>query len=158
MKSTNASLAAALRRVTQKWRARFDSELKGSGHTLSRARALIALSREGGSMMQRDLAAELSVEHPTLVRLLDGLEGQQLIRREPAAGQKRANRITLTPEAASVVQRVNALFEDLLDGMLATVPETDIKIAVRVMDAMVDNLELIPAPLRAAPPAEEQGR
>ncbi|WP_309228676.1 MarR family transcriptional regulator [Roseomonas sp. KE2513] len=134
-----AEFVLALRRVTQKWRTRWDAALRDSGQTLGRARALMLLSEAGGGAMQRDLAAGLSVEHPTLVRLLDGLERQGLIRREPAQG--RANRIRLTEEACPVVEAVNRVSEALRERVLAGIPEGDLETALRVLSQISANLE-----------------
>jgi MarR family transcriptional regulator for hemolysin len=137
----NSTFVTALRRVSLKWRTRFDAELKRSGQTLGRARALILLSNEEGGMLQRDLAAELMIEHPTLVRLLDGLERQGLIRREPVAGSKRANRIVLTKAAGPVVREVITIFEGLRDRILCSVPDEHLEIALGVLDTIVTNLD-----------------
>lgn len=134
-----AEFVLALRRVTQKWRTRWDAALRDSGQTLGRARALMLLSDAGGGAMQRDLAVGLSVEHPTLVRLLDGLERQGLIRREPAQG--RANRIRLTEEAYPVVDAVNRASEALRERVLSGIPEGDLEIALRVLGQISANLE-----------------
>jgi MarR family transcriptional regulator for hemolysin len=138
------AFVGALRRVTLKWRSRFDAELRGSGQTLGRARALMLLSGAGGGMTQRELAAELSIEHPTLVRLLDGLERHRLIEREPVPGDRRANRIVLTPQAAPVVAEVQHRFDALRHRVLRDIPPADMAIALRVLDSLLDSLDLVP--------------
>ncbi|WP_073136187.1 MarR family winged helix-turn-helix transcriptional regulator [Muricoccus roseus] len=137
----NAQFVTALRRVTQRWRTRWDAELRDSGQTLGRARALMILSQEGGSAMQRDLAAHLSVEHPTLVRLLDSLEAQGLIRRGPVQGNARANRIALTEAAQPVVASVEAVSEALRQRVLGDIPRQDLETALRVLHAVAAKLE-----------------
>ena len=151
-----ADFVTALRRVTQKWRTRWDAELRESGQTLGRARALMLISDAGGGILQRDLAGQLSVEHPTLVRLLDGLERQGLIRREPAPGQPRANVIRLTGEAAPVVASVNRVSAALRARVLHSIPEEDLATALRVLGQVADNLDAMEAvqPLPATPDEE----
>lgn len=143
--SLKAEFVMALRRVTQRWRTRWDAELRDSGQTLGRARALMLLSEAGGGEMQRDLAGQLAVEHPTLVRLLDGLEGQGLIRREPVAGHGRANRIVLTEAAGPVVKAVNAASEALRERVLHDVSPGDLRTALRVLRQIADNLDAMEA-------------
>ncbi|TPG59543.1 MarR family transcriptional regulator [Roseomonas nepalensis] len=152
----SADFVLALRRVTQRWRTRWDAELRESGQTLGRARALMLLSEAGGGVLQRDLAGQLSVEHPTLVRLLDGLERQGLIRREPAPGPSRANLVRLTAEAAPVVDRVNRVSAVLRERVLASVPEEDLRTALRVLRQVADNLDALEAvqPVPATPDEE----
>ncbi|MCR0982477.1 MarR family winged helix-turn-helix transcriptional regulator [Roseomonas populi] len=139
--SLNAEFVTALRRVTQRWRTLWDAELRGSGQTLGRSRALLILSQSGGSAMQRDLAEALSVEHPTLVRLLDGLERQGLIRREPVPGNARANRIVLTDAAAPVVQEVDGVSEGLRERVLHDIPRAELETALRVLNMVAARLE-----------------
>lgn len=148
--SLNAEFITALRRVTQRWRTLWDAELRDSGQTLGRARALMLLSQAGGSAMQRDLAAQLSIEHPTLVRLLDSLEAQGLIRREPVPGNARANRIMLTEGAAPVVEVVDTISEALRERVLRGIPREELETALRVLRSVASRLE----ELEAGPVAE----
>ncbi len=67
---------------------------------------LDALAAEEG-LTQRALADLLSIEGPTLTRLLDGLEAQKLVQRRPNPEDRRAYRIYSTPEG-------RALYEQLL--------------------------------------------
>ena len=156
--SLNAEFVTALRRVTQRWRTRWDAELRDSGQTLARARALMILSQEGGSAMQRDLAAHLSVEHPTLVRLLDSLEAQGLIRRQPVPGNARANRIALTPAAAPMVEAAERVSEGLRQRVLGDIPREDLETALRVLRSVATKLETLDAVPRMAGDGEERAR
>ncbi|MBP0494772.1 MarR family winged helix-turn-helix transcriptional regulator [Pararoseomonas indoligenes] len=139
--SLNAEFVTALRRVTQRWRTLWDAELRGSGQTLGRSRALLILFQSGGSAMQRDLAEALSVEHPTLVRLLDGLERQGLIRREPVPGNARANQIVLTEAASAVVREVDSVSEALRERVLRDVPRAELETALRVLHMVAARLD-----------------
>ncbi|WP_458096978.1 MarR family winged helix-turn-helix transcriptional regulator [Roseomonas sp. WA12] len=157
----HAEFVTALRRLTQRWRTRWDAELRASGQTLGRARALMLLSQAGGSAMQRDLAAQLSVEHPTLVRLLDGLEKQGLIRREPVPGNGRANRIVLAPAARPLVEEVEAVSDALRQRVLNDIPLADLETALRVLEsvsAKLDALDTVPHTRMAATAPEERPR
>ncbi|WP_426958919.1 MarR family transcriptional regulator [Muricoccus radiodurans] len=102
---------------------------------------LILLSTERDGVLQRDLATQLMIEHPTLVRLLDGLEHQGLIRRNPEPG-KRANRIVLTAEAEPVVRAVNAIFARLRDRVLGGLSPDDLRTALRVLNTVADGLDV----------------
>ncbi|PZW36936.1 MarR family transcriptional regulator [Humitalea rosea] len=142
----------ALRRATLKWRSCFDARLKGSGQSFGRARALIRLAAHPDGIMQRDLAADLSIEHPTLVRVLDSLERQKLIARWPVEGDKRVNRIMLTPAAEPLVLQVSGLFDSLRETMLWSVPAEDLAVATRVLEAIIENLDRAAKEPETAPP------
>lgn len=59
----------------RKLRTLFDALGRRQGLNLSRARLLLQLA-PGNALTQSELAARLELAHPTLVRLLDGLEKQ----------------------------------------------------------------------------------
>jgi MarR family transcriptional regulator, transcriptional regulator for hemolysin len=141
----DAEFVVALRRVTQKWRTRWEAELRGSGQTLGRSRALMILSEAGGSALQRDLADALAVENPTLVRLLDGLERQGLVRREKVPGNARANRIGLADTAAPVVAAVEATSADLRGRVLEGIPREELATALGVLRRIAAKLEALEA-------------
>ncbi|EBY6940156.1 MarR family transcriptional regulator, partial [Escherichia coli] len=93
--------------VNRKMRTMFDARVREQGLTLSRARLLLLLAK-GDGVTQRELAEALEIEQPSLVTLLDGLERQGLIVREPLETDRRANRVVLTPEARDETDRLMA--------------------------------------------------
>lgn len=82
----------ALATVNRKLRSVFDARVKERGLTLPRARMLFALARKEG-LNQRELAEELDIETPTIVRLLDGMENQGFIERRVELSDRRAKQI-----------------------------------------------------------------
>lgn len=98
------TLAADLSLASRKMRNLFDALVRERGLTLARARALLLLA-ETRTWTQRELAEELEIEQPTVVRLLDGMEKQGLIVRQPVAGDRRANHIKLTAIGSSFRMR-----------------------------------------------------
>lgn len=137
------AFGAELRRVFFRWRSCFDAELRASGQTLARARVLALLAQEQEGLPQRELASQLSIENPTLVRLLDGLERQGLIARVPVADDRRANRVTLTSEAAPVAAEATAISSQLRDRVLHGIDEADLATALRVLRAISANLDAV---------------
>jgi MarR family transcriptional regulator, transcriptional regulator for hemolysin len=138
-----------LRRVFFRWRGCFDAELRAAGQTLARARVLALLTHERDGMPQRELASQLSIENPTLVRLLDGLERQGLVARVPEAEDRRANRVALTESAATVAAEVTGISGRLRDRVLDGITEADLLTALRVLQTISTNLDTV---------AAEQGR
>jgi len=63
-------------RVARRWRKLLDERLKDLGVTQARWFTMICLQRGGGGLTQRELARLMTIENPTLVRLLDSLEEQ----------------------------------------------------------------------------------
>jgi MarR family transcriptional regulator for hemolysin len=137
------AFGAELRRVFFRWRGCFDAELRASGQTLARARVLALLAQEHGGLPQRELASQLSIENPTLVRLLDGLERQGLVAREPVADDRRANRVALTSQAAAVAAEVTGISGRLRDRVLQGIDEAELATALRVLRAISANLDAV---------------
>lgn len=140
------AFGAELRRVFFRWRGRFDAELKAAGQTLARARVLGLLAPERDGLPQRELAALLSVEHPTLVRLLDGLERQGLLARHQTEGDRRSNRVVLTEAAAPVAAEVTSLSNNLRDRALRGIGDNDLAIALEVLRTITRNLDECSSP------------
>lgn len=121
-----------LSRAGRKMRALFDARVRARGVTLSRARTLLILRRKPG-LNQRELAEELDIETPTLVRLLDGMEKQGFIERRNVEGDRRAKQIVMTSEGEKAADEMVALAQDLRADLLVDVSEKDIETAVRVL-------------------------
>jgi MarR family transcriptional regulator for hemolysin len=137
------AFGAELRRVFFRWRSCFDAELRASGQTLARARVLALLAQEREGMPQRELASQLSIENPTLVRLLDGLERQELVARMPEADDRRAKRVALTRKASPVAAEVSSISGRLRRRVLQGVEEADLATALRVLQTISANLDAV---------------
>ena len=86
----------AVARVTRRWRKMLDERLKDLGVTQARWSTMVYLEKGGEGLTQRELASLMAIENPTLVRLLDSLEQQNLIERRPCPNDRRARRLHLT--------------------------------------------------------------
>ncbi|WP_411034972.1 MarR family winged helix-turn-helix transcriptional regulator [Shinella sp. BYT-45] len=128
-----------LSRVQRKMRALFDARVKERGLTLPRARALLILGR-GAQLNQRELADELDIETPTLVRLLDGMEKQGFIERQSVEGDRRAKQIVMTPYGARVAEEVLDLAKSLRADVLKSISAGDMATTVKVFAAMSENI------------------
>jgi MarR family transcriptional regulator, transcriptional regulator for hemolysin len=135
-----AEFSEELAKVSRKIRTSFDSRARARGLTLSRSRMLILLSKKD-RVTQTELAEALEVEGPTLVRLLDGVEKQGLIKRVPVEGDRRAKHITLTPLGQESAALVSDLVDEYRRDLLKDVSEEDMEIAIRVFRAMERNIE-----------------
>ncbi|MCP5848300.1 MarR family transcriptional regulator, partial [Klebsiella pneumoniae] len=96
----------------RKIRTLFDARVKQRGLTFARARTMMLLDRME-ILSQKDLAEELEIETPTMVRLLDGLEKQGFIERRSVDGDRRAKQIVMTPLGAELASEVSQLAQEL---------------------------------------------
>lgn len=128
-------MAAFSRRL----RAYFDLKSEETGLTLTRARVLFALSRRG-SLNQKDLAQEMEIETPTLVRILDGMEKQLLIERRMADSDRRSKEIHMTQEGAEVCTNVQSFARGVRMELVAGISQEDLAVSLRVLTQLNRNL------------------
>jgi MarR family transcriptional regulator for hemolysin len=137
--AVNRELFDALASVNRKLRALFDARVKERGLTLSRAKALFALSKRDG-LNQRELADELGIETPTIVRLLDGMEKQGFIERRVEASDRRAKQIHMTARGRDIAGDIDKLACEIREQVLGGVDAKDKAVALQVVSLMNGNL------------------
>jgi MarR family transcriptional regulator for hemolysin len=127
---------------TRKLKATFASIVREHNMTLPRARVFFTLNRKDG-INQRELAERLELETPTLVRILDAMEGQGFLERRVAGSDRRAKEIYMTEAGRSVAAEVEDLAADLRASVVAGIAESDLKTALNVIRAMQANLAAV---------------
>jgi len=85
--------------VSRLWRVQVNETLGEFDLTASAWAVLRILRDEGEGRTQKELAGELAIEGPTLVKLLDGLEKGGWIERRISEADRRAKTIWLKPGA-----------------------------------------------------------
>lgn len=138
--SQNEQLFDEMSAFNRKLRAFFDAAVREEGLTLARARALFAIARRG-PMTQKELAEELEIETPTLVRVLDGMARQDLIVRTEDANDRRAKRIAMTEAGKLAFDRMHVLAAGLREEIADEISEADIEIALSVVRRLTRNLQ-----------------
>ncbi len=99
--------------LARRWRSKVDERMKSTGMTLARATVLYWVDELPEGTSQRELAALVGIEGPTLVRLLHALEAQGLIERVPSTTDRRAEAIRLTDKGRPLLQQVTDLSDDM---------------------------------------------
>jgi MarR family transcriptional regulator, transcriptional regulator for hemolysin len=87
---------------------------------------VLATLESRGPMIQRDLAAALGIEGPTLTRHLDRLEELGLIRRNRAGADRRYARAELTPAGQALSHELEAIARTANEQLLAGFTEVEI--------------------------------
>src|SRR5579871_1146066 len=77
-------------RAARQWRREVDRRLQPFGLTEATWLPLIYLARAKAPMRQKDLAAALTLDGSSVVRLLDALEASRLIERREEGADRRA--------------------------------------------------------------------
>lgn len=128
-----------LAKVSRKIRTLFDARVKQRGLTFARARTMMLLDRME-ILSQKDLAEELEIETPTMVRLLDGLEKQGFIERRSVEGDRRAKQIVMTPLGAELASEVNQLAQELRAEFLQGIDDKALVATLEVIRAINRNI------------------
>lgn len=117
------SLGARLSHAARAARSLLDARLEDAGTTAAAWFVLVRLA-EYGPLIQRDLARELRVEAPTLVRQIDRLQADGLVTREPAPSDRRATLVAITDAGRARYLEVRArVLESDADLRAAFTPE-----------------------------------
>ena len=131
----------AVARVTRRWRKLLDERLKDLGVTQARWTTMVYLEQGGEGLTQRELAGLMAIENPTLVRLLDSLEEQNLIERRPCPRDRRARRLHLTENGRSFMNELTARADRLREEMLEGISDKDIEMALGVFHRILENAQ-----------------
>lgn len=131
----------AVARVTRRWRKLLDERLKDLGVTQARWTTMFYLQRGGEGLTQRELARLMAIENPTLVRLLDSLEQQNLIVRRPCPNDRRARRLFLTPDGTEFMSVLNKRAAELREDMLDGLSDAEIKDTVAIFHRILANAD-----------------
>jgi MarR family transcriptional regulator for hemolysin len=128
-------------RIARRLRQAVDSELGAYGLTEATWRPLAYVGRLGEGVRQRELAAALGIEGPSLVRLLDNLERRGLIERREQRGDRRVRGIYLTPPGRELQRRVLRISDNIQRRLLAAADPHDLEACDRVFSIIERALE-----------------
>lgn len=128
-----------LNEATQAWRLEIDRRLAPRGLSQATWRALFHLKRRGEGLTQRQLAENMGIEGPSLVRLIDHLERADLVERRAAPLDRRCNHLFLTDKGRELLnellQIASVARAELLDG----IDEEAIRTTLATLRHLIDN-------------------
>lgn len=133
--------AMQLAQLSRSWRAELDRRLVGLGLSQARWLVLLHLSRFEELPTQRELAQSVGVEGPTLARLLDSLEAQGLVIRQAVPEDRRAKKISLSPPAQPLIEKIEAISTQLRKELFAGIDDEELRRCQQVHARILSNLE-----------------
>jgi len=126
--------------VARRWRTALDDRLRPTGLTQAKWLVLLDLKRRSEGCLQKELASNLSVESPTLVRTLDALEAIDLVQRRPGINDRRAKTVHLTERARLIVDEVEHCAAQLREDALKDIDSEELEIFMQVLDRIAKNI------------------
>src|SRR5882757_2070177 len=112
--------------IAREWRRAVDARLHIYGLTEATWLPLLRIARAESPMRQNELAASLSLDGSSVVRLLDALESSGLVERCEDPADRRAKSLTLTPRGRRTVDQVERVSQDIRDLVLGDVSDDDL--------------------------------
>jgi MarR family transcriptional regulator for hemolysin len=135
--------------VAREWRRAVDRRLEPFGLTEATWLPLLHIARAEIPMRQNELAASLSLDGSSVVRLIDALEKAGLVERREESADRRAKTLALTSHGRRTVAKVEAVSLEIRSAVLGGVSDEDLAIAFRSLASIRDRLLKKTDPLAA---------
>ncbi|MFT9442186.1 MAG: MarR family transcriptional regulator [Acetobacter papayae] len=123
-----------LARIAAAWRREIDTDLRAFGLTDATWRPIYYLNFSTTPMRQTDLARSLSLEAPSLVRLLDVLEKRGYVVRETDEEDRRSKLVSITDEGRQVAALVSQVADEVTVRLTAAISDRELDECGQVLD------------------------
>jgi len=127
-------------RIRRAFRAEFERRAASLEITKPQYHVLARLWR-GDGILSSTIARDIGMTTSTMTGVLDRLEAKQLIRRAPAAADRRAMEIWLTDAGRTMRKPLQSIIDDINRKALDGFSERQKERFLRVLDKVGDNLE-----------------
>lgn len=135
-RATRAIVVAARR-----WRKVANDRLKPLDQTMARWETLFLVAYSEEKLTQSELARLISVEGPTMVRMLDALARDGLIEREQSATDRRVTVNRITDKGRHAIEEIMAITNDLRSELLEGIDPKKLAVAVEVLGMILRRLD-----------------
>jgi MarR family transcriptional regulator, transcriptional regulator for hemolysin len=142
--TTRGSLDDKKLRVTRRilflgrrWRNLMDEALRSTGDSHARWVTLLWVDMMAGRANLGELAEQIAVELPTLVRLLNRLERERLVERRALGGSNREKTVVLTVKGKRALVQMSAVINGTRRKFLEDVDEQRIDAALKLLDDLL---------------------
>lgn len=120
------SFGMALHRLHMLWRAVIDESVASLGFTQTRWIVLLHLQTLREGCTQKELAQDIGIELPSLLRTLAQLEEQGWIERRTSPVDRRARQVWLTPHGRQRVNELEQVVSQARAQLLAGITEEEV--------------------------------
>lgn len=139
MKPLDEQFSESLHLVAHAWRIELDRRLRPSGFSHSRWLLLLHLSRHDGCT-HRELAQHMGIEAATLVRQVDHMEHEGLLKRCGSETDRRVKHLYLSASGKKAVEHIRSNAAELRKELLSGSSKEDIGTALDVLHSIRDKL------------------
>ncbi|XUP37127.1 MarR family transcriptional regulator (plasmid) [Xanthomonas axonopodis pv. vasculorum] len=128
--SPRARLSSGLLVAARQWQRLADHAFAEFDLSSACTGPLLMIGRSGGGIRQVALAQQLGMEGPSLVRLLDKLAAQGLLRREADSSDRRANQLRLTVAGQALVGQIEIRLDALRAEVFGALSDADVQVVL----------------------------
>ncbi|AMV00588.1 MarR family transcriptional regulator [Xanthomonas citri pv. fuscans] len=132
--SPRAQLSSGLLVAARQWQRLADQAFSEFDLSSACTGPLLMIGRSGGGIRQVALAQQLGMEGPSLVRLLDKLAAQGLLRREADSSDRRANQLWLTDAGQALVGRIEIRLDALRAQVFGALSDADVQVVLTLWE------------------------
>lgn len=139
MKPLDEQFAETLHLVAHAWRTELDRRLRPLGFSHSRWLLLLHLSRHDGCT-HCELAQHMGIEAATLVKQVDHMEQEGLLKRCGSETDRRVKHLYLSPDGKKAVESIRTNAAELRKEIMEGSSKEDIGNAITVLQNVRDKL------------------
>ncbi|MXP42583.1 MarR family transcriptional regulator [Altererythrobacter soli] len=122
-------------RSGKSWTQRVESRiLNETGQTRARWQVLFAIGFAEQPVIMSELCKRVHVQWPTMVRLIEAMERDGLIRREDHPDDKRSRYIYLTAAGEDVIARVQPVLDNERSAVFGALSDAELKTAQAILE------------------------
>jgi MarR family transcriptional regulator for hemolysin len=139
-RSLRLSFGALIAQTARQWRRAVDRQLQPFGLTEATWLPLLHVARASSPMRQKDLAASLSLDSSSVVRLIDALQAAGLVERREEGDDRRAKAIVLTTLGQTTVTKVERSARRVAQTALGDLSDEQLLAAQDVLERVAEAL------------------
>jgi MarR family transcriptional regulator for hemolysin len=145
-KSPRSEIGKLIGKTARQWRRAVDRQLQPFGLTEATWLPLLHVARANTPMRQKDLAASLSLDNSSVVRLLNELQAAGLVERREEDVDRRAKAIVLTELGRTTVVKVERSSRAVREKVLANLSDAELLAASQTIERIYAALQDIAPP------------
>ena len=123
------------------WRKMANERIRPTGHTMARWETLFLVAFSDHALTQGELAKLISVEGPTLVRMLEVLAKEGLIERRQSEIDRRVTTNAITPQGRAAIDEIMAVTNALRAEVLTGIDPEELKITLKVLGQIIERID-----------------
>jgi DNA-binding MarR family transcriptional regulator len=135
-RATRAIVTAARR-----WRKLANDRVKNIGQTMARWETLFLVALSGDEITQGELARLISVEGPTMVRMLDVLAKDGLIARRQSSTDRRVTTNRIMPKGMHAIRDIMDITDKLRAEVMGNIDDRRLEIFTDVLTQILRNID-----------------